>query len=282
MFSVIFQFILPKKGLTLLAGILSRCRQTFLKAMLIKAYCRVFEIDLREAKYPNIDEYESFSEFFTRELKDDARHRPEKANAIASPADGTVSSSGLIKQGSLIQAKGKQYSVNSLLGFEENIPTNYEGGSYITIYLSPKDYHRVHAPIAGSLDYTIEQPGRLFSVNESTQTRVPNLFCRNERLICTFSCGLEKQYSLVMVGALIVRSIETTWDGPISPYRSRQKRDVKNINFDQGDQIGHFSIGSTVILLFPKSAGRLKQIAAGSRVQVGEDIGEKFTNAETQ
>ena len=282
MFSVILQFILPKKGLTLLAGILSRCRQSLLKALLIKAYCRVFEIDLLEAKYQKIDEYESFSEFFTRELKEGTRHMPEKAHAIASPADGTVSSSGLIKNGSLIQAKGKKYSVTSLLRLDEDISSNYEGGSFITIYLSPKDYHRVHAPIAGSLDYTIEQPGRLFSVNESTQTRVSDLFVHNERLICTFSCGLEKQYSLVMVGALIVRSIETTWEGPISPYKTQRKRDVKSINFSQGDQIGHFSIGSTVILLFPKSTGRLKHIAAGSRVRVGEDIGEIFTDVETQ
>ena len=201
---------------------------------------------------------------------------PENTNAIASPVDGTVSSSGVIKNGALIQAKGKQYSLNSLLGLDEKIQTNYEGGSFLTIYLAPKDYHRVHAPIAGSLEHTVEIPGTLFSVNASTQNRVTNLFCRNERLSCTFTCEPGKEYSLVMVGALVVSSIETTWEGPVSPYKSQIKRDCKNIVFNQGDQIGHFTIGSTVILLFPKATGILKKIIAGSRIRVGDEIGVKI------
>lgn len=228
---------------------------------------RAYAVDLSEAAPSQATAYRSFNAFFTRPLKAGARPQPADPAAIASPADGRLTEFGRIADGRLIQAKGHRFSAATLLT-DATAAERYDGGAFFIVYLAPRDYHRVHAPMAGRLVRTVEVPGSAFAVNERTAAAVPGLFARNERLVCLFDT-----FALVMVGALIVRSIETVWPGPESPYRAQRIRAVDR-HFERGAELGRFLLGSTVIVLFPPNATRFAPaLTAGRNVRMGEALG---------
>lgn len=261
------QYALPKRAISRVAGWAARCEHGLVARPLIRAFARHYRVDLGEAAAPTLDSYRSFNAFFTRALRADARPMPDAADAVVSPADGYLSQFGQIAAGRILQAKGRDFSAASLLA-DPTLAEFCDGGTFFTIYLSPRDYHRVHAPAAGTLHRTIEVPGRLFSVNDRTAGAVPGLFARNERLVCVFD-----EFVLVFVGALIVASIETVWDGPRSPYRTLRLQAASG-RFDRGAEIGRFLLGSTVVVLFPPDTVSLREdLSAGMSVRMGEALG---------
>lgn len=265
--SALFQ-ALPTQAISRLAGFLGRTEIRPISEALVYAFARYYGVDVGEAERASLGEYRSFNDFFTRRLKPGVRPVADDARAVVSPADGFLSELGVVEDGRLLQAKGHRYSAAALLTDAE-LARRYRNGTFVTVYLSPRDYHRVHAPVAGRLVRTIEVPGRLFPVNEASQASISGLFCRNERLICDFD-----NYALVFVGALIVASIETAWsDGPHSPYRMRLERRAEG-HFDQADEVGRFLLGSTVIALFPPGALELDaDLKPGMPVRMGQRIG---------
>ena len=261
---------LPTQAISRLAGFLGRTEVGPISRALVHAFARYYGVDLGEAERASLDDYHSFNDFFSRRLKSGARSIADDPRAVVSPADGYLSQFGIVEDGGLLQAKGHRFSVAALLT-EADLARRYDNGSYVTVYLSPKDYHRVHAPVAGRLARTIEVPGRLFPVNAGSQASVAGLFCRNERLVCDFD-----NYALVFVGALIVASIETAWpDGPQSPYQARLVNRVAR-HFDRAEEVGRFLLGSTVIVLFPADSVALDAaLAPGMRVRMGQSIGRR-------
>jgi len=241
---------------------------------LIRNFAKVYSVSLSEAQRQSFDDYESFNDFFTRALKPDARPLPADPLAVVSPADGVVSQSGRIERGRLLQAKGHTYSIEALAG--EACP-HFDGGTFATVYLAPSDYHRVHAPVRGRLLKTRAIPGALYSVNGSTEAAIEGLFARNERLVCEFQTT-HGRVLVILVGAMIVASIETVWDGPASPYRREQvtrfDRDAQTPRFyARGAEIGRFLLGSTVIVCFEKGKARFgSNITAGRTLKMGEAI----------
>ncbi len=239
---------------------------------------------MREAKNADPHDYSSFNEFFTRALKAQARPIAQAPDTIISPADGTISELGQISAGKLIQAKGMDFSLVDLLGGSAQTAESFQGGSFATIYLAPKDYHRVHMPFAGILKQMIYIPGNMFSVNQTTAGYVPNLFARNERAVCLFDTELGPM-AVILVGALIVAAIETVWAGQVAPAHLWQKGRQKGIHivdYDQqidpiqlakGDELGRFKLGSTAILLF--AADAIKFLAgekSGANKRMGEAL----------
>jgi phosphatidylserine decarboxylase len=224
---------------------------------------------LADAERKHLDDYVSFNDFFTRALAEGARPLPQQPNALACPVDGTVSQIGKIQSDRLMQAKGHQYTLNSLAG---TTGKGFEDGDFCTIYLAPSNYHRIHLPCDGKLVETRAVPGALFSVNGVTEAGIPGLFCRNERLVCRFDTEFGPML-LVLVGALIVASIETVWEGPASPYREEIVT-THDQAFKRGDEIGRFLLGSTVICCFAKDAvTSANSINEGSIVQLGQPLG---------
>ncbi|WP_235902149.1 archaetidylserine decarboxylase [Pontixanthobacter gangjinensis] len=226
-----------------------------------------------------LDQFSSFNDFFTRSLKPGSRPLADAATEVLSPADGAVSQLGTIKQGRIFQAKGQSYTATELLGGDAALAAKFDGGSFMTIYLSPSDYHRVHMPVGGSLNSTAYIPGELFSVNTVTAENVPRLFSRNERLSCVFDTD-HGSVASVMVGAMIVASIETVWSGLVTPHR-------KSIDIQQfggaagpapklaaGAEMGRFLLGSTVVLLFePGKVHWSPELKAGHTLRMGQSIG---------
>ena len=259
---------LPTQAISRVAGVLARTENRPVSRALVRAFAHHYGVDLSEAERGALEDYRCFNDFFTRRLKPGARPVPEDERAVVSPADGYLSQFGLVEERRLLQAKGRRLSVKALLT-DADLAQRYEGGAYFTVYLSPRDYHRVHAPASGRLVRTIEVPGRLFPVNEGSQASIRGLFCRNERLVCDFG-----GYALVMVGALIVASIETAWpNGPQSPYRARLERRVGK-GFARAEEVGRFLLGSTVVVLFAPDA--LKPDAGlkpGMPLRMGQSIG---------
>ena len=262
------QRLLPQHGLSRLVGRLAAATVPWIKTPLIRAFVASYGADLTEAARPRIEDYRSFNDFFTRELKAGARPLPEDEKVIACPADGRVSQSGRIASGQMLQAKGWRYS---LAGLAHELGDGFDGGSFATIYLAPPDYHRVHAPSAGTLIAAKAIPGALFAVNAATEGAVQGLFCRNERLVCRLHTAFG-DLLLVLVGALIVGGIATPWNGPRSPYRTLETVTPK-APLAQGDEIGRFLLGSTVILCAPPDGCQLNALQAGQRVQMGQPIG---------
>lgn len=261
------QYALPKGAISRVAGWAARSDNRLVSTPLIRAFAHHYRVDMNEAANPRLDGYRSFNAFFTRALRADARPMPAAPGAVVSPADGYLSQFGRIAEGRILQAKGRDFSTSGLLA-DPTLAELCDGGVFFTIYLSPRDYHRVHAPAAATLQRTIEVPGRLFSVNDRTAGAVPGLFARNERLVCVFD-----QFVLVLVGALIVASIETVWDGPESPYRTLRMRAASG-HFDRGAEIGRFLLGSTVIVLFPPDTVALREdLAPGMSVRMGQALG---------
>lgn len=259
-FKVGLQYWLPKHALTRLIGKLASAKAGWLTTAVIRQFIKFYKVNMNEALYPAPEHYETFNAFFTRELKLGARPVVEDDTVYTHPADGTVSQFGPIIDGSLIQAKGHTYTTLELLGGDKTLADQFSDGGFATIYLSPRDYHRVHMPCDGTLREMIYIPGDLFSVNPLTAEHVPNLFARNERVVCIFDTAAGPM-AQILVGATIVGSIEVVWAGIITPptgntiYRWRYPKDTdKAICLKKGDEMGRFLLGSTVINLFAKEA----------------------------
>lgn len=278
--TVLPQYGLPHHALSNLMSRLTHCRNPIWKNLFIQTIVRLYGVNLAEAKYPELDRYASFNEFFTRELQDGARAIAPEAGALACPADGEVSQAGAIEAGRIFQAKGRDYSVLELLGGDAAHAAAFDGGRFATIYLSPKDYHRLHMPLAGTLNEMIHVPGRLFSVNNTTVGAVPNLFARNERVVCIFDTDAGPM-ALVLVGAIFVSSIETVWHGVVTPPTVNQAR-VWQYGADaptlaKGAEMGRFNMGSTIIVLFGREQVAWNaDLAAGRPVRLGESIGRRL------
>lgn len=271
------QYLTPQHCLSRAAGWLANNPTPWVKNTFINWFIRRYRVDMSEAAQPDPAYYETFNAFFTRALKDGARPLDANARAVACPADGTVSQIGDIDSGFIFQAKGQNYSASSLLGGDEPLAKEFYQGKFATIYLSPKDYHRVHMPYAGSLRKTLYVPGDLFSVNPVTAENVPNLFARNERLVCIFDTELGPM-AVVLVGAMIVAAIETVWAGQVVPIpRTAHTTDYtapsQLVQLEKGEELGHFKLGSTVILLYGKDAvSWVEDISAGAGVRMGQTL----------
>ena len=256
---VLLQYLIPQHGISLLMGKVAESKNTAIKNAFAKWFIKKYGIDMSIAERENPEDYETFNDFFTRSLKSDVRPIADGDNVIVNPADGKVSQLGPIDNDFIFQAKGHRYSAKTLLGGDAELAKPFENGEFATIYLSPKDYHRVHMPMTGKLTKMLHVPGKLFSVNPLTARNVPNLFARNERVVAMFDTDIGPM-AMVLVGATIVGSIETVWEGTITPptrddikvwdYSNNSKD--KTITLEKGEEMGRFKLGSTVILLFPK------------------------------
>lgn len=271
------QYVLPHHALSRLVGCLAASEKTWIKNPLISWFSRRFDISLEEAEIQDPTTFPHFNAFFTRALQEGARPIDATEKGIVSPADGVVSQCGQIRGSDVLQAKGAYFSVYELLGGDEALAEEFINGQFATIYLSPKDYHRVHMPVSGTLRKIIYVPGRLFSVNNATAEQVPRLFARNERAICIFDTE-SGPVAVVLVGAMIVAAIETVFTGQITPLaKTVQTIDVSQqpLSREKGEELGRFLLGSTVILLFPENACQWQQeLVAGSALKVGELIGQ--------
>lgn len=273
------QHLLPQHLLSRMVGALAQCRTPWLKNLLIRRFCQHYHVDMSEALEPNLESYEHFNAFFTRALKPDARPLDTTPGAILSPADGAISQLGKIEHGRIFQAKGRSYGLTTLLGGDCQRADPFINGTFATIYLSPRDYHRVHMPLTGTLRESIYIPGDLYSVNGTTTAGVDNLFARNERLVTIFDTEAGPM-AMVLVGAMIVAGIETVWQGQVAPL-PRQPLILDRFDsqspprLEKGCEMGRFKLGSTVILLFPEGrANWLERLEAGSPVCMGERLGD--------
>lgn len=249
---VLHQYLLPQRGLSKIVGYLMRCQHAWIAQPLIRWFIRRYHVNLTEALHTDPKQYTSFNDFFTRKLQADKRPIAASAHGIVSPADGVISEIGNITEGQLLQAKGHYYRVVDLLGTNNELASRFQQGSFATIYLSPKDYHCVHMPVTGTLQTMTYIPGKLFSVSPLTARCVPNLFARNERVVMNFSTE-NGNVAVIMVGAMLVASIATVWADVINPTHSKKMQTWTYHNhpvtLQQGDQLGHFQLGSTVIIL---------------------------------
>lgn len=266
----LLQSLAPQHALSRLAGWFGNCRWVWLKNILINYFIRRYQVDINLATLNHIDDYPTFNHFFTRYLKPGLRPIVEGSHQIASPADGCISQIGKIHQNAIFQAKGFYYSLETLLGNNEALTHTFQNGEFATIYLAPKDYHRVHMPLTGRLRQTIYIPGKLFSVNQQTASMIPNLFTRNERLVCLFDTQLGPM-AVILVGAMLVGSIKTIW--PLK-MPSGVYTDAEGIEIQKGAELGHFKMGSTVIVLFPHNAMHWSsQWKENAVIQMGEELG---------
>jgi phosphatidylserine decarboxylase len=248
------QYLLPKKLLTVLAGKFASARLGGLTQWTIRRFVAHYRVDMQEALDPRIESYASFNDFFTRPLKPGAR--PIAAAPFVCPVDAAISQFGPIEHDQLFQAKGHSYSTRALVGGDQTLAHRFNHGHFATLYLAPKDYHRIHMPCEGRLLRMIYIPGDLFSVNPLTARHVPSLFARNERVVCEFECA-HGPMVMVLVGATIVGSVKTVWHGVVNPPRTAQPREWRytdtRIVLAKGEEMGRFLLGSTVILLFPNN-----------------------------
>ena len=272
-FRILLQYCLPQRALTRLAGILSECTWVWFKNWQIGFLIRRYGIRVDDALSSNLADYPTFNSFFTRRLKPGLRPIDSEPRSITSPADGSISQIGTLQQDLLLQAKGISYSLAALLGGQSHLVELFLGGSFATIYLAPKDYHRVHMPVSGTLQETVFIPGQLFSVNTETAQAVPNLFARNERLVSIFKTE-HGPVAVILVGAMLVGSIQTVWGATTVSRTILRSQASQPTALQKGDEMGHFKMGSTVILLFGKEAAHWHEtLHAASVVQVGESIG---------
>ena len=270
--AVLPQYFLPKQALTLFAGRVARAQGGALTTRLIAWFVKRYQVNMAEAANPDVASYATFNDFFTRALKDGARPLA-KADLIC-PVDGAISQFGPMQGPQIFQAKGHQYSSTALVGGDAALAARFDNGHFATLYLSPRDYHRIHMPCAGRLTRMVYVPGDLFSVNPTTARGVPGLFARNERVVCVFE-GASGPFVLVLVGATIVGSMATTWHGAVNAPRPGKlcewHYENESITFKQGDEMGRFLLGSTVVMLFPQ--GPLQFSPAwqpGGAIRLGE------------
>ena len=270
---IALQRILPKHFLSRVIAKLAESNNRMLKNFLIKQAIKTFGINMDEAISDELDSYQCFNDFFTRALKAEARPLDMGEKVVTSPADGVISQAGKIRKNKVLQAKNVDYSLARLVGNSDQAK-KYENGTFATIYLSPKDYHRVHIPAQGQLLTTRYIPGELFSVNQQTAEMVPNLFARNERLVCEFKSQQLGHFSVIFVGAMLVAGIETVWGGMEQPGPGAVRENdysEQNIHFSKGDEIGRFKFGSTVIMLFPQNSITLnKNIKATKPINMAQ------------
>jgi len=272
------QYLLPQHLLSALMFRATRVRWRPLKALLIRAFLRLYRVDMTEARESDPGAYATFNQFFTRPLRTGARPLAVREDAVACPADGVLSQLGTIAGDRIFQAKGQDYSLLELLGGNRAWAERLAGGQFATIYLSPRDYHRVHMPLAGTLRQMQHVPGRLFAVNPVTAAQVPRLFARNERVLCLFD-GEPGPFALILVGAIFVGSMETVWAGQVTPTpRIRPDRTYEvdeAIHLEKGAEMGRFNMGSTVILLIgPDRSTWSPGLRTGDKVRMGERIGQ--------
>lgn len=273
------QYFLPKKLISRAVGKIAAAEWGKGTTWLVEKFIKYYNVDMKDAEIKDIAEYKTFNAFFTRALKKGTRPVVAETDALASPVDGTVSELGEIYKDAVLQAKGHYYSLEALLGGDEKDAKAFESGEFATIYLSPRDYHRVHMPFAGKLEKMVFVPGDLFSVNPLTAKNVDNLFARNERVICFFTNDKIGRFAVVLVGATIVASIETVFAGRVAPSVGREKTiydyGKDNISFKKGDELGRFLLGSTVVCVFPKGkVGFDKKLKNGTSLKMGVKIGE--------
>ena len=272
---VAFQYIMPQLYLTQLAGWFAQQKWGAVTHFVIKAFAKKYNVDMSEAKKENFSDYESFNQFFIRELKDNARKINENPTALCLPADGRVSQIGHIDDERLLQAKGHFFSLSDLLAGDEELVNTFKNGEFATIYLSPRDYHRVHMPCDATLRKMIYVPGDLFSVNPFLAEHVPNLFARNERVICVFDTAFGPMVQ-ILVGATITASMSTVWAGVINPPRTGEVKvwtyqGDNAIKLTKGQEMGAFQLGSTVINLFPANSVTLAEhLEVDVPVRMGE------------
>ena len=271
---VLPQYLLPQRALSAAMHRFMACPWGWLKGAQIGTVRRLYRVDLSEAAEPRPGAYRDFNHFFTRALRPDARPLAPPG-CVASPCDGTVVASGRAREGRLLQAKGRDFTLLELLGGDRELSARLAGAPYVTVYLSPRDYHRVHMPWDGHLVAMRHVPGRLFSVSPATTRRVPRLFARNERLVCAFD-GPHGTFALVLVGALFVGSMETVWAGKVTPPYARRvsAHTYPGVSLERGAEMGRFNMGSTVILVMDEPGLVWGEAAApGRRVRVGECLG---------
>lgn len=274
--AVLYQYLLPKQALTTLAGRIASLKGGAFTTWLIRKFVARYGVNMSEAAEPDISRYATFNEFFTRALRPGAR--PIRSADLVCPVDGAVSQCGRISGDQLVQAKSHAYSTTALVGGDAELASQFANGHFATMYLSPKDYHRIHMPCDGELRRMLHVPGALFSVNPTTARGIPGLFARNERVVCVFD-GERGPFVMVLVGATIVGSMATAWHGVVNPPRPGSVREwhyEKSAHtLAKGDEMGRFLLGSTVVLLFPEKtvsfAGGCKAEAA---VRMGEPLGE--------
>jgi phosphatidylserine decarboxylase len=271
------QYLLPQHGLSACAYALTRSRAPWLKNALIRAFVTHYQVNMQEAAQPDSTRYESFNAFFTRALRNGARPLSGNVHDFASPVDGAISQIGTLRDNMLVQAKCREYSVEALLGGDVESAGRFRGGAFATLYLSPRDYHRIHMPCDGQLAEMVYIPGRLFSVNPATTRQVDELFARNERVICYFDTN-HGRIAVIMVGAIFVGSIETVWAGQVTPASShritRWNYGASPQGYDRGREIGRFNMGSTVIVLLePARIHWAETLHAGSAIRQGQSLG---------
>jgi phosphatidylserine decarboxylase len=272
------QYITPQHLLSRAAGKVADCEVAGFKNPLINWFIKKYNVNMSEAELQSAQDFKSFNDFFTRQLKADARTIDESADAIISPVDGAISQLGQIQQGQIFQAKGQSFSIVELLGGDAERAQPFMGGNFATIYLAPKDYHRIHMPCAGTLREMVYIPGKLFSVNPVTAENVPRLFARNERVAAIFDTEFGPMV-MVLVGAMIVASIETVWSGLVAPIQRNVKSTSygisnEEIKLEKGAEMGRFKLGSTVVVAFPPNATEfVESLKATSVVRMGQTFG---------
>ena len=253
--AVLPQYLMPKLAMTRLAGQLASAELGELTTWVIKRFVKRYNVNMAEAVHNDPAHYKSFNEFFTRPLKEGVR--PMASSTWVCPVDGAISQCGAIELDQIFQAKGHQYSTRALVGGDAALAAQFQNGQFATLYLSPRDYHRIHMPIAGKLLRMIHVPGDLFSVNPTTARGVPGLFARNERVVCEFETA-QGPMVLVLVGATIVGSMATVWHGQVNPPRPGMVRewhyDTQNVLLQKGEEMGRFLLGSTVVMLFQQNS----------------------------
>lgn len=274
----LMQYFIPQHLLSRLVGWFAQSEYPLIKNTFIKWFAKRYDVNMQEALNEDLESYKSFNEFFTRPLKDGARPIAEGDNTLVSPADGAVSQLGKIELGRVFQAKGRDYSVAELLGGDADRAAPFVNGDFMTVYLSPKDYHRVHMPFAGTLKETVYVPGDLFSVNPATTENVDALFARNERLVCIFETEFGPM-AMVLVGAMIVAGIETVWSGQVTPLPKEaqaQQYNGEDIVLGKGEEMGRFKLGSTVVMCFPENAIEFaEELKAESVLRMGQELAAK-------
>ncbi|OTG95737.1 archaetidylserine decarboxylase [Acinetobacter sp. ANC 3832] len=266
------QRIVPQQQLSRVVGKVAESEHPLVKNVVIQAFKAKYGIDLSIAQQTDALKFKSFNDFFTRALKDGVREIDADPKSVVCPADGAISQIGLVKDGDVFQAKGQSFSVEKLIG-DPQLAEPFKNGEFATVYLSPKDYHRVHMPFAGTLTETLYIPGELFSVNQTTAENIPGLFARNERMVCLFDTELGRM-AVVLVGAMIVAGIETVATGKVKPT-GRLELNHHEMKLEKGAELGRFYLGSTAIILFEQDKMVWDaQFKANSAVVMGEALGQ--------
>ena len=275
---VLPQYLIPKLALTRFAGFVASARAGALTHWIIRRFVARYGVDLSEAQLSQPSDYASFNEFFTRPLREGAR--PQADAAYVCPVDGAISQFGRIERDQIFQAKGHSYSTQTLVGGNAALARQFDDGEFATLYLSPRDYHRIHMPCTGRLLRMIHVPGDLFSVNPATARGIPGLFARNERVVCVFEDEARRPFVLTLVGATIVGSMATVWHGVVNPPRPGTVRewryDTQEVVIAKGAEMGRFLLGSTVVMLFPKDTLAFNPDWAPARaIRMGEAMGHR-------